>query len=209
MADKKDKKREDDWDEEDPFEHFVRRFFGSRSPFDEFFREVNEIMRKFMKEFEEFSIPVEPKFIGKKSPFKHYVYGFSITIGPDGKPRIKEFGNVKPFSSGVITREEFEPLSTVYSEDDKIKVIVDLPGAKKETIKINASENDVEVMAEAEDRKYYKKINLPTEVIPESAKARYNNGILEIVFDKKKKVEKRREIKVEWKLVSFHLLFPK
>lgn len=198
MTNKKRKRNKDDeWDEEDLFERFMKQFFGRRTPFDEFFREVNEIMRKFMRDLEEFQIPFEPKYIGKKSPFKHYVYGFSITIGPDGKPRIKEFGNVKPFSSGVITREKFEPLSTVYPEDDKIKVIVDLPGAKKETIKINASEKDLEISAEAEDRKYYKKINLPTEVIPESAKARYNNGILEIIFDKKRKEEKRKVIKVE------------
>ena len=28
------------------------------------------------------------------------VYGYSMTIGPDGKPRIREFGNVKPTSAG-------------------------------------------------------------------------------------------------------------
>ena len=26
------------------------------------------------------------------------VYGYSMTIGPDGKPNIQEFGNVKSFS---------------------------------------------------------------------------------------------------------------
>jgi len=193
---KKRQEKDDEWDE-DPFERFIRRFFGSRSPFEEFFREFNEIMRRFMRDIEEIEFPLEPRFVTKKGPTKSYVYGFSITIGPDGKPIIKEFGNIKPISSGVITREEFEPLSTVYTEDDKVRVIVDLPGAKKESIKINASEKDVEVSAEAEDRKYHKRIALPVEVIPESARARYNNGILEITFERKEKEKKRTEIRVE------------
>jgi len=193
---KRDKKKNNEWDE-DPFERFLRRFFGSRSPFDEFFREFNEMVRRFMRDIEEFEIPFEKKIIERKGPFKSYVYGFSITIGPDGKPRIREFGNIRPSSIGVVTKEEWEPLSTVYTEDDRIRVIVDLPGAKKESIKIDASERDLEIRAEAEDRKYYKKIELPEEVIPESAKARYNNGILEIVFEKKEKKEKKTSITVE------------
>ena len=32
------------------------------------------------------------------------VYGYSMTIGPDGKPRIKEFGNVKPSAIGGTSR---------------------------------------------------------------------------------------------------------
>jgi hypothetical protein len=29
------------------------------------------------------------------------VYGYSMTIGPDGKPKVREFGNVKsPFQGG-------------------------------------------------------------------------------------------------------------
>ncbi|MHA1615766.1 MAG: archaeal heat shock protein Hsp20 [Candidatus Njordarchaeales archaeon] len=197
MTDDK-KKRKDDYWEEDPFERFLRRFFGSRSPFEEFFREFNDMLRRFMREIESFEYPFEKDvFKEKKGPIKSYVYGFSITIGPDGVPRIKEFGNIRPTAVGVVTREEWEPLSTVYSEDDKIRVIIDLPGAKKESIKINASETDVEVKAEAGDRKYYKRIQLPEEVIPESAKARYNNGILEITFEKKKKGKKTTEIPVE------------
>ena len=29
-----------------------------------------------------------------------FVYGYSMTIGPDGKPRVKEFGNVKSPQTG-------------------------------------------------------------------------------------------------------------
>ena len=32
---------------------------------------------------------------GKVREIGPFVYGYSMTIGPDGKPRVKEFGNVK------------------------------------------------------------------------------------------------------------------
>ena len=37
---------------------------------------------------------------GKVREVGPIVYGYSMTIGPDGKPRIREFGNVKPTSAG-------------------------------------------------------------------------------------------------------------
>jgi HSP20 family protein len=42
------------------------------------------------------------------------VYGYSMTIGPDGKPHVQEFGNVKPFGSsssnmGGLLRPDLEP----------------------------------------------------------------------------------------------------
>jgi HSP20 family protein len=30
-----------------------------------------------------------------------YYYGYQINIGPDGKPHIREFGNVKPAAKGA------------------------------------------------------------------------------------------------------------
>ena len=32
---------------------------------------------------------------GKVKEFGPFVYGYSMTIGPNGKPRVREFGNVK------------------------------------------------------------------------------------------------------------------
>jgi len=31
-----------------------------------------------------------------------YYYGYQITVGPDGKPRIREFGNARPASKGLM-----------------------------------------------------------------------------------------------------------
>ena len=34
------------------------------------------------------------------------VYGYSMTIGPDGKPHVREFGNVKSLGSSAIRKGE-------------------------------------------------------------------------------------------------------
>jgi HSP20 family protein len=127
---------------------------------------------------------------------KPIVRGFSIRIGPDGKPEIREFGTKPTIREEGI--EERKPLIDVMETDEEVHVIAEMPGVNKEDIDVNASETSVEIKAEGENRKYFETVDLPCEVIPESAKARYNNGVLEIIFKKKHpKKEEKKKIKVE------------
>jgi HSP20 family protein len=137
------------------------------------------------------------------------VYGYSMTIGPDGKPHVKEFGNVK---TGKNIAEQYlgiqkpqisserEPLSDVTTTDKEVKVVLEMPGIKKEDIKINAYEQKIEIKtADNSERKYHKVLNLPKSADIETARSTYNNGILEVTFDKKKEEQKPKgkEIKIE------------
>ena len=62
-----------------------------------------------------------------------------------------------------------------------------MPGIKKEDIKINAYDEKVEIKtADNAQRKYHKIIDLPKQADIETARSTYNNGILEVTFDKKK-----------------------
>src|SRR3954465_1290119 len=137
------------------------------------------------------------------------VYGYSMTIGPDGKPHVREFGNVKAGKNIVgqhlgidkpqISAER-EPLSDITTTDNEVKVILEIPGIKKEDIKINAYDEKVEIKtAENAQRKYHKIIDLPKQADLETARSTYNNGILEVTFDKKKEENKPKgkEIKIE------------
>jgi HSP20 family protein len=63
---------------------------------------------------------------------------------------------------------------------------MEILGLNKEDIKIDAYDETVEVTADNHQRKYHKTIGLPPETDIETARSRYNNGILEITFDKKK-----------------------
>jgi len=136
------------------------------------------------------------------------VYGYSMTIGPDGKPHVKEFGNVKGAGEHNLGQHssakpqisaEREPLSDITSTDNEVKVILEMPGIKKEDIKINAYDEKVEIKtSDNAQRKYHKTIDLPKQADLETARSTYNNGILEVTFDKKKEQKpKSKEIKIE------------
>ena len=137
------------------------------------------------------------------------VYGYSMTIGPDGKPKVREFGNVKSngqrkllASAGKGAKpqisSEREPLVDVNSNDKEVKVVLEIPGVKKEDIRINAHDGAVEVTASNPQRKYHKTIDLPQDANTETAKSTYHNGVLEITFGKKENAKpKGKEIKIE------------
>ena len=133
------------------------------------------------------------------------VYGYSVNIGPDGKPKIREFGNIRPSGrnkmfGGTSNRidaaaddeepqitAEREPIVDVLTTDKEVKVIVEVPGINKENIKVNAYDTSVEISAinAAESKRYHRLVDLPSETDTSStAKATYKNGILEITFNK-------------------------
>ena len=110
------------------------------------------------------------------------VYGYSVTIGPDGKPVVREFGNVrrgegKPWKA---IQDKREPLVDVVSSGKEVRVIAEMPGVKKEDIDVTVNEKTMVISVESEDRGYYKELDLPGVVDPKGAKSTYNNGVLEV-----------------------------
>ena len=143
---------------------------------------------------------------GKVKEYGPFVYGYLMTIGPDGKPKVREFGNIKsPLRSRDFFRttpeisSEREPLADVTTTDKDVKVIVEMPGVTKSNIKISAYDSSVEVQTtEGAERKYHEVINLPEEADIETARSTYNNGILEIIFKKKDQINPTgKQIKVD------------
>lgn len=144
---------------------------------------------------------------GKVREIGPLFYGYSATIGHDGKPHVREFGNIKPSrglfgSGGGMTRPEIsgeiEPLVDINTTDKEVKVVVELPGIDKQNIKVNAYDNSVEITTNDTKRKYHRIVDLPPEADIETARSTYNNGILEIAFSKKKETKpKGKEIKIE------------
>ena len=153
----------------------------------------------------------ETKEGGKVREVGPIVYGYSMTIGPDGKPHVREFGNVKSLNNNAVKKigtqpdtvsqisAEREPLVDVNMTDKEVKVVVEMPGIRKEDIKIKAYDSQVEVTTSKDaQRKYHKNIELPELAEVETARSAYNNGILEITFDKKKVTKPAgKEIKIE------------
>jgi len=198
-------------DDIEPFDWY-RRFFGRgrRGLFDDMFRGFEDMRREMEREFEDLEKRIPEDLVreyttpegGKVREVGLMVYGYSMTVGPDGKPRVREFGNVKPsrFGIGGFTKpeisREMEPLVDVTTSTKEGEVVVEMPGISKDKIKINAYDNTVEVKSEDPQRKYHRTIEVPPETDIETARSAYNNGILEITF-KKKEQTKGKTIKVE------------
>jgi len=106
------------------------------------------------------------------------VYGVSIHIGPDGKPVVKEFGDIRPREKKIT--EEREPLVEVVRDGNELVVVAEVPGVEKEDIKLNWKNDSLEIKVETAGRKYYKKLSLPAKVDYKKAKINYKNGILEV-----------------------------
>jgi HSP20 family protein len=199
------------------FVNWPTRRRQSGNYFDDLFRGFDEMKRGMERQFEEAFKDIQTN--APKDLIREYetpegdkvrevgpiVYGYSMTIGPDGKPRVKEFGNVKsplrggPGSFGMPTiSSEREPLSDVSVTDKEVRVAVEMPGVSKENIKIQAYDDKVEITSNDPQRKYHEVIQIPPEADIETVKSAYNNGILEIVFKKKEQSKSSgKEIRIE------------
>ncbi len=181
--------------EEDRDEWPVRRRRGS--PFGPWgFPDIDEMMREMERAFSEQFKDLEkeiPKNLVRESKTPEgdvkkeigpIVYGYSVTIGPDGKPVVREFGNVrrsegKPWKA---VQDRREPLVDVVGSGKEVRVIAEMPGVKKEDINVTVNEKSVVISVDKEDRGYYKELDLPGVVDPKGARSAYNNGILEVTI---------------------------
>jgi HSP20 family molecular chaperone IbpA len=89
---------------------------------------------------------------------------------------------------------EPEPLIDVLEEKDEVIVVAEFAGFNGESMRIHVRNQRLTLSAEALDRKYYKSLNLPTGVIPNSIRTAYKNGVLEIRL--KKGIEEKAVDKV-------------
>ena len=147
-------------------------FFDSE--FDRIFKRMSNSFFNIDDIFEEFK--------GRGSETGPYYYGYTMTVGPDGKPIVKEYGNVKP---GLLpTSDTREPIvDTIVDENEKVvKLIAEMPGVEKTDVQIVVENKVVSISAEHDQKKYHVKVPLKNKVDENSAKASYKNGILQLVF---------------------------
>jgi len=131
-----------------------------------------------------------------------FVYGYSITVGPDGKPKVREFGNFKAQTRlgkpHMDVKDQREPLADVIPGDREIRVIVELPGVEKGDIKLSGTQDKLTISVDTPKRKYYKEVELPYKVDSKKATSKYKNGVLDITVPKQKhKKTKGQNIKIE------------
>jgi HSP20 family protein len=131
-----------------------------------------------------------------------FVYGYSVKIGPDGKPVVREFGNIKPGIPGegrppLNLQDQREPLVDVIEEDEEIRVIAELPGVERSEIKLFVTENTLRIKVDAPERKYFKELELPADIDEATVKSSLRNGILETTMRKRKRRGGSTQVKIE------------
>ena len=177
-------------DDEDYPEWFRRRrrdpLFGD---IDRMFHEMEKMMEEEFKSFTE-RVPkdyVKERKLPDGSTVKEwgpFVYGYSMKIGPDGKPEIQEFGNIKKSLKGPEVKGEREPLVDIVETNGEIRVVVELPGVEKSDIKLHGTEESLTIAVDTPQSKYYKDVTLPAKVKVKDATSSYKNGVLEVILPK-------------------------
>lgn len=145
---------------DDEFDRIFKRMSGS-------FFDIDDIFEEFKK---------------SDSNAGSIYYGYTMTVGPNGKPVLKEYGNVKP---GLLpTSDNREPIVDVIvdEKEKQVKLVAEMPGVEKTDVKILVQDKLVDISAEHGEKKYHTKVPINHKVDENSAKASYKNGILELVF---------------------------
>jgi HSP20 family protein len=141
--------------------------------FEEFERDLQDAIRDRVSSTKLFSKP--------------FVAGFQMRISPEGKPSIQFFGDNPQQGDGYRN-----PLSEQILDErtGTLKLVMDLPGVEKNDIEISATEESAAVTAARENRKYKSNVVLRARVDPDSGRAEFKNGVLEISFSLKNKDNK-------------------
>ncbi len=168
--------------EDDPKKFWRRRnpFFGLFSEFDKMDEMMDEMMKHAFKDIS--SIKGRPM-----------TYGFSMKIGPDGKPQIREFGNVKPTEEKLEVRDQREPLVDVIEHEGELDILAELPGVEKKNIDLRFDDGDLIISV---PKKFHKRVHLEEKVNEDDIKATYKNGVLTVSLKRLKKKSKGKKIPV-------------
>jgi len=161
-------------------------FFGS---FDEELVEMRERMDRIFDAF------MKNELGPDRAPL---VYNLSMQTGEDGEPVMQELG-CAPEQARIGGEEspEREPLIDVIESGEQVSVIVELPGVKKEDLRIKVLERSLQVDLDDDIKEFHERIELPCDVLPDSIKASYKNGVLEISMTRVAKKKKGRTVQVE------------
>ncbi len=176
------------WDE-DPFdndaERALRKWLGEFLP-ESMFKDIEEMMDRMMKQMRDGRL-LDPskmeEFMRDPQSTNPFVFGFSMRVGPDGKPIIQRFGNVSGEEEFKMT-PHLEPLVDVIEEDDEIIVVAELPGVSKDEINVRIKGSTLIIKVDNPQRPYHKILELPGKVKKDQATSAIRNGVLEIRLKK-------------------------
>jgi len=90
-----------------------------------------------------------------------------------------------------------EPLTDICEGDKEITITAEMPGIEKDHIELETGDDFLVIKVEKGNRRYFKELPLDVNIAPDSARAKYNNGVLEITVGKAPMEKKGTRVKVE------------
>nr|AAZ32126.1 molecular chaperone [uncultured euryarchaeote Alv-FOS5] len=163
------------------FDDDFDNFFFDRKKRKKFLFDIFDEMERMDKMFEEIFNRSMKDFENIK-PGKPYVYGFSVKIGPDGKPIVEEFGNIKPEEEKLEIKDEREPITDIIDHGDEVSVIAELPGVDEKEIDVKCDRGKLKINVPG---KFHKEVKMRNGD-PKSLSWRFKNGVLEVNIKRKK-----------------------
>jgi HSP20 family protein len=100
-------------------------------------------------------------------PYYYGYYGYQVIVGAVGKPKVKEFGNIKPSTKGPVEQSGLRaPLmvTAVNEKENVLAITAEMPGVNKQDIKVNVSDRYVSINAERGDKKNHTDIPFDVEL---------------------------------------------
>lgn len=124
-------------------------------------------------------------------------YGYTMYQGPDGVKHVKEFGNTGSRFNSLPAGDARDPFTDVTDEGDIVRAVAEIPGVAKEDISLSCTGSTLSISVNTPGKSFEKDLALPCEVDMDTAKAQYNNGLLEVVLNKKSPTKKGKTISIE------------
>jgi len=156
--------------------------------------------RFFTSDFEAMNKRLDRMFAGLTAAPGVRTYGYTMYRGPDGVPHIQEFGNShgdQGLLAGAPVEKLREPLTDVALDGGVVRATAEIPGVNKSDIQLDGSATALTITVDTPHRQFCKTLPLPCAVDPDSARAEYNNGILEVTLKAVHPAEAKKRIRIE------------
>lgn len=151
-------------------------------------KDMLDELDRYFEEFEnDMQEAIKERFTMPKALAKPFVAGFQMRMSPEGRPSIQFFGDNPQQGDGYRS-----PLNEQIVDEKAgvLRLVMDMPGVEKGDIEISASEDSVGTKAERGVRKYKTQVALRAKIDPDTGKAEFKNGVLEISFSLRDKPNK-------------------
>lgn len=123
--------------------------------------------------------------------FWAHIGGFVVGLvtiwawGVKPKPGRRAAVRRSPLRPLVVSPWVRTPFVDVMLEGDRLRVVAELPGVDERDIEVEVSDREVVISAEHGERRYYRRIMLPTPVVHQVEGFSYRNGVLSFTLQRR------------------------